>query len=40
MYYHCPIAPVPMSIAEITAKLDVEGLRAKGHHVRDVSFPL
>ena len=39
MYYANSSAPVPMSIAEITAKLDVEGLRAKGHlvHVQGCS---
>ena len=45
MYRHNPhnsSAPVPMSIAEITAKLDVEGLRAKGHrvHVQGCSVTL
>lgn len=42
MYYHSSSAPVPMSVAEITAKLDVEGLRAKGHlvHVQGCSVTL
>lgn len=33
MYGHTEHAPTPMSVEEITAKLDVAGLRAKGHHV-------
>lgn len=33
MYGHTEHAPTPMSVDEITAKLDVAGLRAKGHHV-------